>query len=124
MAYELHQGDCLPILRGMSDDSVDALVTEPPAGIGFVGKEWDGSRGGRDRLVTPPNGLILDPFAGSGSTGVAAIEDGFRFLGIEIDPDYCRIARARLEAADRQGRLDLVVGLKAEHDATDLGIRF
>jgi DNA modification methylase len=49
------------------------------------------------RLVTPPGGLILDPFCGSGSTGVAAIQEGFRFVGIELDSDYCRIARARLE---------------------------
>lgn len=50
------------------------------------------------RLITPPGGLVLDPFAGSGSTGVAAIQEGFRFLGIEKDSEYIAIAKARMEA--------------------------
>lgn len=49
------------------------------------------------RLVTPPGGLILDPFMGSGSTGKAAAMEGFDFLGIEQDENYCRIAEARIE---------------------------
>ena len=48
------------------------------------------------RLVTPPNGLVLDPFAGSGSTLIAAHLEGFRSIGIEQDSEYCRIAEARL----------------------------
>lgn len=51
------------------------------------------------RLVTPPGGLVLDPFMGSGSTGKAAMLEGFRFIGCELDPDYAVIARARIEAA-------------------------
>jgi site-specific DNA-methyltransferase (adenine-specific) len=47
------------------------------------------------RLVTPPGGLVLDPFLGSGSTGCAAVLEGFSFLGIEREPEYCRIADAR-----------------------------
>jgi site-specific DNA-methyltransferase (adenine-specific) len=50
------------------------------------------------RLVTPPGGLVLDPFAGSGTTLVAARREGFRALGIEMDPESARIARARLDA--------------------------
>lgn len=50
------------------------------------------------RLVTPPGGLILDPFTGSGSTGRGAIAEGFRFVGIELDPDYAAIAEARIRA--------------------------
>ncbi len=49
------------------------------------------------RLVTPPGGIVLDPFAGSGSTGKAAKIEGFRFIGIERDPEYVTIARARLQ---------------------------
>lgn len=48
------------------------------------------------RLVTPPGGLILDPFMGSGSTGKAAMREGFRFIGIERDETYITIARARI----------------------------
>lgn len=50
------------------------------------------------RLVTPPGGLILDPFAGSGSTGVAAIQEGFRFVGVEREPEYVEIANRRIDA--------------------------
>jgi hypothetical protein len=48
------------------------------------------------RLVTPPGGLILDPFMGSGSTGKAALAEGFRFVGIELQPEYCAIAEKRM----------------------------
>jgi len=48
------------------------------------------------RLITPPGGLILDPFCGSGSTGCAASQLGFRFLGIEREPEYAALARARV----------------------------
>lgn len=48
------------------------------------------------RLVTPPNGIILDPFMGSGSTGKAAIKEGFNFIGIEKNPEYFEIAEKRL----------------------------
>ena len=50
------------------------------------------------RLVTPPNGIVLDPFMGSGSTGKAAILEGFGFVGIEREPEYLEIARRRIEA--------------------------
>jgi len=49
------------------------------------------------RLVTPPNGIVLDPFMGSGSTGKAAILEGFRFIGIDLSAEYCDIARLRCE---------------------------
>jgi DNA modification methylase len=48
------------------------------------------------RLVTPPNGIILDPFMGSGSTGKGAMLEGFRFIGIEREAEYLEIARARI----------------------------
>ncbi|WP_430444895.1 MAG: DNA-methyltransferase [Pseudomonas piscis] len=49
------------------------------------------------RLVTPPGGTALDPFMGSGSTGKAAMREGFRFIGCELDEQYAAIARARIE---------------------------
>ena len=50
------------------------------------------------RLITPPGGIVLDPFMGSGSTGLAAKAEGFEFIGIERDPDYFKISEARLES--------------------------
>lgn len=57
------------------------------------------------RMVTPPGGVVLDPFAGSGTTGIAAALEGFRFIGIESEPEYVAIARARLAHWTRQGSL-------------------
>ena len=53
------------------------------------------------RLITPPNGIVLDPFMGSGSTGIAAQLEGFRFCGMEMDKDYFKIAEARIEAYEQ-----------------------
>jgi DNA modification methylase len=49
---------------------------------------------------------VLDPYMGSGSTGVACVTSGRKFIGIEIDPDYFAIACARIEKAQRQGRME------------------
>ena len=51
------------------------------------------------RLVTPPDGLLLDPFMGSGSTGKGALLEGFRFVGIDLDPAHVAIAEARCQFA-------------------------
>jgi DNA modification methylase len=51
------------------------------------------------RLVTPPGGVVLDPFTGSGSTGKAALLEGFEFIGIEREAEYVAIAEARIRAA-------------------------
>lgn len=51
------------------------------------------------RLITPPGGTVLDPFAGSGTTGIAAVSEGFDFIGIEMDPEHHAIAMARIEHA-------------------------
>ena len=51
------------------------------------------------RLVTPPGGVVLDPFTGSGSTGKAAALEGFRFIGIEREAEYVEIAKARINAS-------------------------
>jgi hypothetical protein len=50
-SYTLHQGDCLDLLRGMADNSVDSIVTDPPSGIGFMGKDWDKDKGGRAKWI-------------------------------------------------------------------------
>ena len=48
------------------------------------------------KLVTPPEGAVLDPFMGSGSTGIAALRNGFSFIGMEADEHYMDIAEARI----------------------------
>ena len=55
-------------------------------------------------LVTPPNGHVLDPFMGSGSTGKACVQKGFTFTGIEMDKDYLEIARRRIEHEEEKKR--------------------
>jgi DNA modification methylase len=52
------------------------------------------------RLVTPPGGIVLDPFTGSGSTGKGAVLEGFRFIGIEREAEYVEIAKARIAAVE------------------------
>jgi site-specific DNA-methyltransferase (adenine-specific) len=51
------------------------------------------------RLITPKDGTVLDPFMGSGTTGIACKHEGFDFIGIELDEEYCEIAKARIDAA-------------------------
>jgi len=51
------------------------------------------------KLACPKGGLILDPFLGSGTTGIAAIKNGRRFIGIEREAEYMAIAKARIEGS-------------------------
>ena len=60
------------------------------------------------RLVTPPGGTVLDPFMGSGSTGKAAMLEGFQFIGIEREAEYLEIAEARIKHAESQ--CDMLTG--------------
>ena len=57
------------------------------------------------RLVTPEGGIVLDPFMGSGSTGISALLEGFRFIGMEQDKSYFDIASARIEAYEDYRKL-------------------
>jgi len=50
------------------------------------------------RLITPEKGIVLDPFMGSGSTGIAARLEGFKFCGMEMEEEYMKIAEARIKA--------------------------
>lgn len=54
------------------------------------------------KLVTPPNGTVLDPFTGSGSTGKAALLNGFKFIGIELTEEYLPIIEGRMKWATQQ----------------------
>jgi site-specific DNA-methyltransferase (adenine-specific) len=57
------------------------------------------------KLIAPPGATVLDPFMGSGTTGVAAVQEGREFIGIEREPEYLEIAKARINNATRQGVL-------------------
>jgi site-specific DNA-methyltransferase (adenine-specific) len=84
------------------------------------------------RLVTPPGGTVLDPFLGSGSTGCAAVLEGFDFIGIEREEEYVAIAEARIAFwAQHEGReVEQVLGLsrkalavaKRHEEADQLGL--
>ena len=58
------------------------------------------------RLITPKGGTVLDPFMGSGSTGMAAKEENFEFVGIEKEEQYFNIASARIESVDTKSTLE------------------
>jgi site-specific DNA-methyltransferase (adenine-specific) len=194
----LHLGDCLEVMRGMPDKSVDAIITDPPYGVNYRENAWDASipdwlaqarrasnlvvfttapttiyeyppadwiciwhrRAATSRApsggfnhwspilvygqakfdidyyetlscktvnqnmginhpspkplelykwivhqTTRPGQTILDPFMGSGTTGVACVQTGRNFIGIEIDPKYYAIAERRIRAAQAQPTL-------------------
>lgn len=60
---------------------------------------------GKFKLITPKGGLVLDPFIGSGTTGVACAKLGFNFVGIERDAEYIKIAEARIKEYMAQTKL-------------------
>ena len=77
----LMQGDCLERMKEIPEKPVDLL----------------------QHLIVEPDyhpKIILDPFMGSGSTGVACVNTGRRFIGIELDPEYFAIAKQRIESAN------------------------
>ena len=57
------------------------------------------------KLVTPKGGIILDPFMGSGTTGIAAKGQGFNYIGFDMTAEYCEIAEARIKATDCQRKI-------------------
>jgi DNA modification methylase len=78
------QGDCLEVLKGMPAESVHCCVTSPPNLI-------------KPCILAgaPPGGVVLDPFGGSGTTGMVAMELGRKAVLIELNPDYIKIAENR-----------------------------
>ena len=109
---------CAKASKKDRDDGCEALLLKPAGGMSG---RHDGSMGSVTmsrnthatvkptdlmrylcRLVTPPDGVVLDPFMGSGSTGKAAMREGFRFIGCEVSAEYVEIARARIAAASTE----------------------
>jgi DNA modification methylase len=94
-----------PSLSGRSED---ALSVEKMGGITQSRANFHPTVKPNDlmrylcRLVTPKNGIVLDPYMGSGSTGKGAILEGFSFVGMELDDEYFNIAKTRIEDADKK----------------------
>ncbi len=86
--------------------NVDGCRVEAPDGVDG-GRDFDESPllAGRGGSITPPGGVVLDPFTGSGSTGKAAVLEGFGFVGIEKEAEYLAIAERRIEHARMQPSL-------------------
>ena len=84
-----------------TDGSLDGKETEPKSNIHPTVKPLALMRY-LIKLVTPPNGLVLDPFLGSGSTAVAAILEGFNWVGCEMTEDYWPIIEARVAWAQKE----------------------
>jgi site-specific DNA-methyltransferase (adenine-specific) len=59
------------------------------------------------KLATPKNGTVLDPFTGSGSTLIAAKEEGFSYIGFEMEKEYVNISNCRLSACENQIKIDM-----------------
>lgn len=76
------------------EKKVDGIANTHPTAKGVDLMRW------LCRLITPPGGTVLDPYAGSGTTGVACLHEGFHFIGFEADHDYFNIAAKRLGAVE------------------------
>lgn len=96
-----------PPLRPLGNDVLDyPLAVDPMAN----GHPWPKPLALMLKLVshwTNEGDTVLDPFCGSGTTGVACMQTGRNFIGIEISEEYCNIARKRISAAAAQQRMDL-----------------
>ena len=109
---------CAKASKADRDEGCEGMEARfaPTMGNGIGGKEHDPETGTPKRnhhptvkptdlmrylcrLITPPGGIVLDPFMGSGSTGKAAVLEGFNFIGIERELEYIEIAKARIHAA-------------------------
>ena len=75
MTYWIENADSALLLPTLPAASVDALVTDPPAGIGFMGKEWDGSKGGRDKWIGK---MLTVKYQGRTATGSLRFPVGLR----------------------------------------------
>jgi DNA modification methylase len=103
-----------PVETGSTSAAMASLLSAAPAVLSALQRIADAGKRGNGHstvkpvtlmawlitLVTPPGGVVLDPFAGSGTTGVAAVQGGFRFVGFERETSYHEIASYRLEAAN------------------------
>lgn len=95
--YRVITGDCLQVMAGMGCYGDFADKQRPTQKNHHPTVKPTDLMAYLCRLITPPGGTVLDPFNGSGSTGKAAVREGFNYIGIELDPEYAAIATARIK---------------------------
>lgn len=108
MTAFVHVGDALSTLRTLPSESVNCCITSPPY-WGLRDYGVDGQLGQEATLPDflascvlagcPIGGVVLDPFTGSGTTGMVAVQHGRSFVGIELNPEYAAMANARIAGA-------------------------
>jgi len=106
---QLYLSDNMAILKAMDDNSIDSIVTDPPYGfskdIGAVPLKKNKHPTVKPislmrylvRMITPKGAVCLDPFMGSGTTGIACTLEGMDFIGIENNAQYYEVAKARID---------------------------
>jgi DNA modification methylase len=97
-SYELVASVGWGQIRGKRDGSVLRFNTTPPGNRNHPTEKPIDLLSHLIEKTTDPGDVVLDPFMGSGTTGVAAIRAGRKFIGIEIDPRFFAVAQARIEA--------------------------
>ncbi len=86
-----------PTIDGYKEGSVEDKFTTKPNFNGHPTVKPTDLMAYLCRLITPPKGIVLDPFNGSGSTGKAALREGFNYVGIDLSKEYLDISKARIE---------------------------
>ena len=95
-------GDCIGVMREMKEGSVGLIIFSPPYNVRMnydtCQDEWDWSYyySWMERVIQADDAVVFDPFCGAGTTLVAAQEMGRPFIGIDISPKYCEVARENL----------------------------
>src|SRR4051794_1260794 len=96
-SWQLIESDCLDAMRAMPDDSVDAVVTDPPYGLGFMGKEWDAATGPRDHA------MARNPAVDAVNAGVSR-QGGRQRASADFQKRQARDARSYQEWCEAWGR--------------------
>ena len=110
MVFNLILGDCLLKLKELEDKQYSSDGRQTPNETAHQRNKSKSSNNHPTvkptelmrylcRLITPKDGTVLDPFMGSGSTGKAAVLEGFSFIGVELSEEYLKIAIKRIDHA-------------------------